>query len=133
MGQIKDLRNQVQVEAALEANHMSCYVEKKLRKENMQKYMLPSATSRLDKVAGTFEALKTFEVPQNQFIGKVAECTPVDSVPVMAGRLDQTVTSFCSLNWKHVFFCFFLRGNVALSVIWKMKHPTRVLKLKHEF
>ena len=51
MGQIEDLRNQVQVEAALEANHMSCYVEKKLRKENMQKYMLPSAASRLDKVA----------------------------------------------------------------------------------
>ena len=58
-GQITELMNQVQVEAALEANHMSCYVEKKLRKENMQKYMLPSAASRLDKVADTPEALKT--------------------------------------------------------------------------
>ena len=70
MGQITEFMNQVQVEAALEANHMSCYVENKLRKENMQKYMLPSAASRPDKVADTFEALKTVEVPQNQFIGQ---------------------------------------------------------------
>ena len=97
------------MEAALEANHMSCYVEKKLRKENMQKYMLPSAASRLDKVAGTPEALKTFEVPQDQFSGKVAECTPVDNVPAMAGRIGRrgVYIFFCSLNWN-ICFCFFL-------------------------
>ena len=34
-------------------HHKSCYVEEKLHEENMQKYMLPSAASRGDKVVDT--------------------------------------------------------------------------------
>ena len=81
---VPDVINQLQVEASLEANHKSCSVEDRLHKEYVQKCMLPSAASRPDKVV---------DLPrgdaQDQFIDEVAEGTPVDLGPAMAGRLDR--------------------------------------------
>ena len=50
-GVITDLINQLQVEASPQAHHKSCHVEETLlHEENMQKYMLPSEASCVDKV-----------------------------------------------------------------------------------
>ena len=107
MGQIEDLRNQVQVEAALEANHMSCYVEKKLRKENMQKYMLPSAASRLDKVAEhrgaenrTFSSARLRSVLQSTVSQRWLDGS------VEEGVLGYTITSFLLIELEHMFWLF---------------------------
>ena len=73
-GVITDLINQVQEEVSPDAHHTSCYVERKLHEENMQKNMLPSAASRADKVLDAHD----------QFVNKVEECTPVDLGPEAA-------------------------------------------------
>ena len=51
-GVITDLINQVQVEVSPDAHHTSCYVERKLHEENMQKNMLSSAASPRGQGAG---------------------------------------------------------------------------------